>query len=91
MQFLPELGEDIDLKKLNELFSLYLEKVYHQRIHGSTGQTPIERYLKDVKALRKAPDNLPEYFRKQEVRKVNNDRTIQLSGNCMRLPPDLWV
>ena len=88
-QFLPELGEDIDLKKLNELFSLYLEQLYHKRIHGSTGQDPMERYLKDVKALRKAPDNLPEYFRKQEFRKVNKDRTVQLFGKMYEAPAGL--
>ncbi|MEW8508962.1 MAG: DDE-type integrase/transposase/recombinase [Candidatus Thiodiazotropha sp.] len=89
MQFLPELHEDIGLKKLNELFSLYLEQVYHQRIHGSVGQTPMERYLKDVKVLRKAPENLPEYYRKQETRKVNNDRTVQLFGKMYEAPSGL--
>lgn len=89
MQFLPELGEDIDLDKLNELFSVYLEQCYHKRIHGSTGQPPMDRYLKDVKALRKAPENLPEYFRKQEIRKVNNDRTVQLHGKLYEAPAGL--
>lgn len=86
MQFLPELSEDISLDKLNALFAAYLEERYHQTIHGTTGQKPIERYLADMKTLRKAPDNLPEYFRKLEVRKVNNDRTIQLNGNLYEAP-----
>lgn len=86
MQFLPELTEDLSLDKLNTLFATYLEERYHQTIHGTTGQKPIERYLADMKTLRKAPDNLPEYFRKLEVRKVNNDRTIQLNGNLYEAP-----
>lgn len=89
MQFLPEIGEDISLEKLNELFSSYLEENYHKRIHGTTGEAPIDRYLKDVKALRKAPDNLPEYFRKQETRTVNNDRTVQLKKRLYEAPAGL--
>lgn len=89
MQFLPELNEEMDLEKINKLFSLYLEQHYHQRIHGTTGQKPIDRYLADVRALRKAPENLPEYFRKQEVRKVNNDRTVQLNGKLYEAPAGL--
>lgn len=89
MQFIPELKEDIDLDQLNDLFSAYLEQQYHKRIHGSTGETPMNRYLKDVKALRKAPTNLPEYFRKQDVRKVNNDRTVQLHGKLYEAPAGL--
>ncbi len=89
MQFLPELSEDMTLEKINSLFAAYLEERYHQIIHGTTGQKPIDRYLADVKALRKAPDNLPEYFRKLELRKVNNDRTIQLNGKLYEAPAGL--
>jgi hypothetical protein len=52
-------------------------------------QKPIDRYLADVKALRKAPDNLPEFFRRQEIRKVNNDRTVQLMGRLYEAPVGL--
>jgi putative transposase len=89
MQFLPELNEDMNLEKINALFTRYLEQTYHQRIHGTTGQKPIDRYLADVKALRKAPDNLPEFFRRQEIRKVNNDRTVQLMGRLYEAPVGL--
>jgi len=89
MQFLPELSEDMTLEKINALFASYLEERYQQTIHGTTGQKPIERYLADVKALRKAPDNLPDYFRKLELRKVNNDRTIQLNGKLYEAPAGL--
>jgi len=88
-QFLAELPEDVSLERINELFSAYLEQRYHQRIHGSTGQKPIERYLADVKMLRKAPDNLPEYFRKQVVRTVNSDKTVHLDGRLFEAPSGL--
>jgi putative transposase len=79
----------MNLEKINALFTRYLEQTYHQRIHGTTGQKPIDRYLADVKALRKAPDNLPEFFRRQEIRKVNNDRTVQLMGRLYEAPVGL--
>ena len=45
MQFLPELAQHLTLEKLNDLFAAYLEDRYHQTIHGTTGQKPIDRYL----------------------------------------------
>ena len=62
MQFLPELGEDMTLEKINSLFAAYLDQKYHQTIHGTTGQNPLDRYLADVKALRKAPIIFPIIF-----------------------------
>ena len=89
MQFLPELPENISLEELNRLFNNYIEDRYHLRIHGTTGEKPIDRYLNDARALRKAPDDLPEYFRKQEERTVNNDRTVKLAGRLFEAPTGL--
>jgi putative transposase len=88
-QFLPELEENVGFEELDRLFSRYIEERYHTRIHGGTGQTPLDRYLEDARALRKAPDNLPEYFRKQEIRTVNNDRTVKLHGRLYEAPRGL--
>jgi putative transposase len=88
-QFLPEVADSVSLSELNRLFDLYLENTYHARIHGSTGQTPLARYLSDAKALRRAPENLPEYFRKQEVRTVGQDRTVKLDGRVFEAPAGL--
>jgi len=85
-QFLIELPEKSTLYEINEKFHHYVEEVYHKRRHGSTGDTPIGRYLDDGKDIRKAPDNLPEFFRKKEVRLVNNDRTVKLKGNIYEAP-----
>ena len=76
-------------KEINRHFNHYIEDRYHQRIHGTTGQKPIDRYLNDAKALRKAPDDLPEYFRKREERTVNNDRTVKLDGRLFEVPTGL--
>lgn len=89
LQFLAEININLDLDRLNERFQNYLDNDYHTRKHGSTGQAPIERYLQDAKVLRKAPDNLPEYFRKQVIRTVNNDRTIKLDNHLFEAPTGL--
>ena len=89
MQFLPELPDGIDLDELNRRFCIYIDEVYHTRIHGGTGQTPLKRYLEDSKVLRPAPENLPEYFRTQATRRVNKDRTVKLDGRVFEAPPGL--
>ena len=88
-QFLPELPEQLSLEELNTRFTAYLDDVYHQRIHGGTGQTPLERYLNDAKSLRQAPEDLPKYFRTQTKRKVNNDRSVKLDGRVFEAPAGL--
>lgn len=88
-QFMVELPKNPTLSELNERFSNYVENIYHTRIHGTTGQTPIERYLQDGQNLRRAPDDLPEYFRKKETRLVNKDRTVKLDGLFFEAPVGL--
>lgn len=88
-QLLPELPEQLCIEELNQRFDSYIEHIYHQRVHGGTGQTPLDRYLQDAKALRRAPENLPEYYRKQSRRKVNLDRTVKLDGRVYEAPAGL--
>jgi putative transposase len=88
-QFLPELPETLSPEELNARFTKYLDDVYHVRIHGSTGQTPLDRYLEDAKSLRQAPSDLPPFFRKKETRVVNNDRTVKLDGRLYEAPAGL--
>jgi transposase InsO family protein len=88
-QFLSELPPEISLKEINERFHHYIENTYHTREHGSTRQAPIKRYQQDAKALRKAPSELPRYFRRKEERTVNNDRTVRLDGRIYEAPSGL--
>ncbi|MDF1569438.1 MAG: DDE-type integrase/transposase/recombinase [Spirochaetaceae bacterium] len=88
-QFLPEIPGELTLEELNRRWEHYVEKIYHERRHGGTEMTPIERYLQDAKVLRKAPDQLPEYFRRSEVRKVNNDRSVKLDAKTFEAPAGL--
>ena len=85
-QFLPELPEQPSLEQINQAFDEYLETDYHGRKHGGTGMSPIDRYLKDAKALRRAPESLSEYFRKQVTHTVNNDRTVKLDNRLFEAP-----
>ncbi len=88
-QFLSELPSEMTLEEINKRFNHYIENIYHVREHGSTRQAPIKRYQQDAKALRKAPAELPEYFRRREERTVNNDRSIRLDGQIFEAPRGL--
>ncbi|MEA3428417.1 MAG: DDE-type integrase/transposase/recombinase [Thermodesulfobacteriota bacterium] len=77
------------LDEINEAFSLWIENIYHQRKHGSTGQTPLSRFTSQMHCLRSAPYNLTDYFRKVAMRKVNKDRTITLNGRLFEGPVPL--
>jgi putative transposase len=71
-----------NLVELNAKFSLWLQSVYHVRVHSSTGMTPVERYQRGshlVKALDPHLD-LDELFYHQLTRTVRRDGTVRL-GN----------
>jgi len=89
MQFFPLLPQTLTLTQLNERLQKWLEEDYHQRVHSSTAQKPLERYLKHVSLLRKAPDNLLEYFRLPLDRKVDKDRTVSIYGRLYEAPAGL--
>ena len=52
------------LDDLNHCLGLWLGRIYHQRPHSSTGQTPFARFTAKMECLRSAPDNLRDHFRK---------------------------
>jgi putative transposase len=88
-QFLPLVPENLTLEGLNEQLSVWLDTEYHQRIHSTTGQTPLERYLAHVSLLRSAPKDLRDYFRIPVRRKVDKDRTVTLMGKLYEAPVGL--
>jgi putative transposase len=78
---LPGLGVKT-LLELNAQFSVWLQSVYHARVHSSTGMTPVERYQRGahlVKALDPHLD-LEVLFYHQATRTVRRDGTVRL-GN----------
>src|SRR5208337_1873210 len=80
MQLIPMLAENLSLEKLNEQLHSWLDGEYHQRIHSTTGQTPLERYLAHLSLLRSAPKDLHDYFRVAVRRKVDKDRSVTLNS-----------
>ena len=74
------------LLELNEAFDLWLNEIYHQRKHSSTGQTPFQRFTAHMECLRPAPEDLRNYFRMHARRRVAKDRTITLNGKLYEAP-----
>jgi putative transposase len=70
------------LEELNVKFSLWLQSVYHGRLHSSTGMTPVERYQRGahlVKALDPHLD-LDQLFYHQIQRTVRRDGTVRIDN-----------
>ena len=74
------------LPDINEAFDLWLNDIYHQRKHSSTGMTPFARFTDNMECLRNAPSDLKDHFRKVARRRVAKDRTITLNGRLYEGP-----
>ena len=83
--FLPGF-KGTTIEDLNECLDLWVNNIYHQKRHGSTGQTPFDRFTAKMECLRQAPANLKDYFRKVARRKVAKDRTIVFRGRIYEVP-----
>ena len=78
----------LSLDQINEKFASWLEE-YHNRVHGGTDQTPVDKYTRDMQSVRPAPALLQDYFRECEHRIVRRDRTVQLNGRVFEVPQGL--
>lgn len=88
-QWLPTLPKNLSLTELNERLQDWIDSHYHQTIHSTTGQKPLERFLKHLHLLRAAGPNLADAFRWRIQRKVASDRTISLAGRLFEAPVGL--
>ena len=68
---------------------MWLEEQYHRRLHSSTGQSPLDRFTRQMHCLRAAPDNLQDYFRSTVRRRVNKDRSVVVNRRLYEAPVDL--
>ena len=84
-RFLPHLTATT-LPEINGALDRYLNCDYHQKKHSATGQTPLARFTSQLHCLRRAPDNLKDYFRKVALRKIGKDRTLTLNGRIYEGP-----
>ena len=87
--FLPLVEQPVTLQDLNAALTAWIDGDYHGRVHSSTGQTPLERYLAHLSLLRPAPRDLRDYFRTPARRKVEKDRTVSLNGKIYEAPVGL--
>lgn len=88
-QFLSTIPEGISLEGLNERLSSWIDSEYHLRVHGGTGEKPLERYVRHLHLIRTAPKNLDDYFRQKAERTVDRDRTVSLHGKAYEAPVNL--
>ena len=87
-QFLPCFyGGTLD--ELNRSFDLWVREDYHQRIHSSTGESPLNRFGRHVEMIRKPPVDLDDHFRKEVRRRVTKDRTVSIKGRLYEAPTRL--
>jgi putative transposase len=83
----PEALARIDgLTGLNELFTAWVETVYHARIHSETGQTPLTRFAAgDAAPTLPTPAQLHEAFLWSEKRTVTKTATVSLHANTYQV------
>jgi len=89
MQFLPLLPPTLSLATLNERFEQWCDQTYHRTVHGTTKETPWDRYTRHLHLLRPAPKSLTDFFRTRARRKVDRDRTVTLHGRIYEAPVEL--
>jgi hypothetical protein len=79
----------LTLELLNRATQAWVEQEYHRRVHGATGQTPLERWLEGPSVGRPCPssDELRRAFRMQVTRKQRkSDGTLTFAGVRYELP-----
>jgi len=88
-RFLPGLQGTVSLDDINLAFSCWLREEYHQRVHSTTGQRPVDRYHASagrIQIRRLSAHELDEFFLVRDERVVNNDATISLKGKVYEVP-----
>jgi transposase InsO family protein len=83
--FLPLVSEVTTLESLNEHLDEWVDR-YNTRPHGSTKESPFNRYKENMSCVRPAPARLMDYFRRIEFRKIKKDRTFSLQGKMFEAP-----
>ena len=77
------------LAELNDRFTAWAEQVANRRVHGETGQAPIDRF-QGGGPLRQAPPGLvADAFRWSVTRRVTRVATVPLEGNSYSVDPAL--
>lgn len=79
------------LEELNTKLSVWIQTVYHQRIHSSTGESPELRFQRAAKTLRylEAGLEIDPLFYVHLVRTVRKNGTVRLEGQLYEVPLSL--
>jgi len=89
--FLAELNDEaLTVDKLNDRFHLWVDQRYHRRCHSSTGEPPIERFLRSLGSItaRIATQlELDRVFYRTLFRTVRNDATVTIKRCLWEVPP----
>ena len=91
-EVLDEVGDRIlGLAELNSLQWSWMSAEYHRRVHGGTGQKPLEHWLSQAAGLRPAPraEVLDEVFLHRQWRHVRKDGTVRFGGRLLELRSEL--
>ena len=88
-QLLSVVDQGVSLKELNQALWDWVENDYHQRVHSSTKEAPLARYLKHIHLIREAPKDMEDYFRKRITRRVYKDRSVSLNCRLFEAPVGL--
>ncbi len=80
---------ELSLELLNRATQAWVEQEYHRRVHGETGQSPLDRWLAGPTVGRSCPssDELRRAFRMEVSRKQRrSDGTITVAGVRYEIP-----
>jgi len=71
----------LSIEQLNREFTRFVNTIYHTRVHGGTGQPPLEKFhqqISDVKIERVNEQQLEQFFLCAMKRKVRSDATVRI-------------
>jgi len=95
--FYPEVAASniTDLDTLNQSLWAWLDRIYHVREHGETGQTPFARFAAGADQIRivdgpskgHLPETLRLAFQWRATRSVSRQATIKFQGNTYHVDP----
>ena len=95
-RFKPEAYEQIEqgrittLEELNQALTAWIDGFYHERVHGSTQQSPRLRAAASKRVpRRKTLAELTEIFLWEETRKVDKTGCVSLDGNTYEVDLEL--
>jgi putative transposase len=84
-------NKNYTLDDFNLCFDQWIDKQYHRVRHHTINQTPLERYVNDLKntsVTRIDQNELDQYFYQTHQRLVKNDATISFGGHIFEVPPE---